>query len=317
MRDPYLVLGVGRSASADDIKKAYRKLAKKYHPDLNPGNKEVEQRFKEVSVAYDILGDAEKRARFDRGEIDADGNPRASRFGGGGFGGGGFGGRRGPGAGPGAGAGAGGFNFDPEDLFADLFSNRKREGAAGGAGAGTARRGDVTYSISVSFLEAAAGGKRRVALSTGKTVDVNVPPGTEDGQKLRLKGQGQSAGPGQPLGDAIVEIHVEPHAFFTRKGADIHLELPVTLQEAVLGASVEVPTVDGKVVLKVPRGSNTGSTLRLKGRGTVDQKTNQRGDQYVKLKVVLPDQPDAELTAFIERWAPAHGYDVRRKAGLG
>jgi DnaJ-class molecular chaperone len=174
---------------------------------------------------------------------------------------------------------------------------------------------DVNYSLTVSFLEAANGAKKRVTLADGKTLDVTIPPGTEDGQTLRLKAQGLPGVGGGPAGDAYVEIHVEPHPFFNRKDSNIHLDLPVTLPEAVLGASVTVPTIDGNVSIKVPPGSNTGTTLRLKGRGLVDRKTRERGDQYVTLKVVLPDKPDAELKQFLERWSAGQGYDPRAKLG--
>lgn len=312
MRDPYLVLGLGRTASAEDLKQAYRRLAKQYHPDLNPGRGDIEQRFKEVSAAYTLLSDPEKRARYDRGELDASGNERHERpfyrsWG------------RGGGAGPGgAGAGAGEESFSTEDLFADFFSGNRRKAGAGGAGAGARARGsDISYAVSITFVEATLGAKRRISLSSGKSIDVAIPPGTEDQQKLRLKGQGM-AGPGGGLaGDAIIEVHVEPHPFFTRVNKDLHVDIPVSLPEAVLGATIKVPTIDGYVQLKVPPGSNTGTLLRLKGKGVPDQKTRQPGDQYVKLKVVLPDPPDPELTQFLEKWARERSYDVRRKAGVG
>ncbi len=302
MRDPYDVLGVTRKASAEEIKQAYRKLAKKLHPDLNPGNKKAEQSFKEVSAAYDLLSDSQKKARFDRGEIDASGAERAPEQ-------------------PfyktyaEADQGARYRRFEGEDspfaddLFADLF------------GAGTrqrfrARGLDVSYSLEVDFLEAANGAKKRVTLAEGKTLDVTVPPGTEDGRTLRLKGQGQPGLGGGPAGDAFIEIRVRPHPFFRREGRDIHVELPVSLGEAVLGGTVNLPTVDGKVSLKIPPGSNSGTVLRLRGKGVASPATRQRGDQLVTLRVVLPDQPDAELKEFIERWSQAHPYDPRAKAGL-
>jgi DnaJ-class molecular chaperone len=303
MKDPYQVLGVARDADQNAIKKAFRKLAKKLHPDLNPGNKKVEQEFKEVNVAYDLLSDPKKRERFDRGEIDASGAERPERSfyrayaeGGGNtkyrdaeFGG----------------------EFSAEDILSELFGRGRSRG-----GRSTRMRGeDVNYSLTVSFLEAANGAKKRVTLADGKTLDVTIPPGTEDGQTLRLKAQGLPGVGGGPAGDAYVEIHVEPHPFFNRKDSNIHLDLPVTLPEAVLGASVTVPTIDGNVSIKVPAGSNTGTTLRLKGRGLVDRKTRERGDQYVTLKVVLPDKPDAELKEFLERWSAGQSYDPRAKLG--
>ncbi len=317
-RDPYSVLGVSRSSSAEDIKKAYRKLAKQHHPDLKPGDAANEERFKEISAAYTLLSDAEKRARFDRGEIDASGQERHA----------------GPGSRTHAGRGraytsTGGaddsFFGGGDDWFSDLFGGgRRRNAGAAGAGAGAAgtssgpkvRGSDIAYSVTVPFVEAAQGTKRRINLSNGKSIDVAVPPGTENEQKLRLKGQGLPGMGGMPSGDAIIEVHVEPHPFFTRQDGDIHVDVPITLNEAVLGATIHVPTISGKVALKVPAGANTGSVLRLRGRGVVNQTTKQPGDQYVKLKVVLPDPPDAELVKFMEQWAKTRSYDVRKKAGL-
>lgn len=315
MRDPYSILGLGRSASTEDIKKAYRKLAKQYHPDLKPGDAANEERFKEISAAYTLLSDPEKRARYDRGEIDGSGQDRHA----------GFGARGGAGRGRAySGAGRGGDDsfFSSDDWFSDLFGGgRRRPGGAAGGGTGgstgpKARGSDIAYSVTVPFLEAATGTKRRINLSNGKSIDVTVPAGTEDQQKLRLKGQGLPGIGGMPAGDAIVEVHVEPHPFFTRQNSDIHVELPITLNEAVLGATIRVPTVSGPVALKVPPGSNTGSVLRLRGRGVMNQQTREPGDQYVKLKVVLPDPPDAELVRFMEQWAKTRSYDVRKKAGL-
>lgn len=300
MKDPYETLGVKRNASAEDIKRAYRTLAKELHPDLNPNDPIVEQRFKEVSQAYSLLSDKDKRAAYDRGEINADGSQRG--FGGGagrgGFGGGGFGGF-------GEGATA-------EDIFADLF----------GAGRARARtrtvrmKGkDVNYSVRVSFLDAAKGAKRRVTLYDGKTIDVTVPAGTEDGQTLRLKHQGMPGMGGGEAGDAFVEIQVDPHRFFERDGDDIFVDVPVTLSEAVLGAKITVPTIHGNVSVTVPTGSNTGSTLRLRGKG-IERKGHAPGDQFVRLKVMLPDKPDKDLVDFIKDWSKDYDYDVRKRAGL-
>ncbi|HYE50323.1 MAG TPA: J domain-containing protein [Azospirillaceae bacterium] len=303
MRDPYQILGVTKSASPEDIKQAYRRLAKQYHPDLNPGRADIELRFKEVNGAYSLLSDPEKRARFDRGEIDATGAERPDRS---------F--RR---AYAGAGRTGNPFDFD-DDPFADLFGGARRRAGAGAGGHGVKARGsDVAYSVTIPFTDACLGTKRRLNLSTGKSIDVNVPPGTTDGQKLRLKGQGLAGLGGGGAGDAIVEVHVDPHPYFVRREDDIHLDVPVTLQEALLGATIKVPTLDGAVQVKVPRGSNTGTVLRLKGKGVANPERQTHGDQYVKLILVLPERPDAELTAFVERWAKGHDYDVRKKFGVG
>jgi len=311
MKDLYKVLGVARKASADDIKKAYRKLAKQLHPDLNPGNTKVEQQFKEVSQAYSILRDAEKRKRYDRGEIDASGQDTAGR--------GGFYRQY---AESGKGAKYSSFDFGDaaglDDIFTDLFGGGGFKASRTGARRTVRRRGaDVTYKLSVDFLDAARGAKKRITLTDGKSLDVTIPPGTEEGQTLRLKTQGMSGLGGAPAGDAYIEVHVDAHPYFTRKGKDIHLEVPVALQEAVLGASIQVPTIHGKVALKVPAGANSGTTLRLKGKGVAGGKDGEAGDQYVKLRVVLPEKPDEDLKDFVERWGPRHGYDPRQKTGLG
>ncbi len=301
MTDPYKILGVSKSASAEEIKAAYRKLAKKLHPDLNPGDADVEHRFKEVSQAYGIVGDAEKRKRFDRGEIDAMGQETAAAGAGQGFYRNYAGGREG--------AKYTHYEYGPEvdiqDIFSDLFGQR------------AARRGaDVSYAIKVDFLEAVLGAKKRIRLADGKTLDLNLKPGTEDGQTLRLKGQGQPGANQGPAGDALVRVEVAPHRFFVRRGRDIHLELPISLKEAVLGASVKVPTIHGKVSLKVPAGANSGQTLRLRGKGVAAGAGKTAGDQLVKLTVMLPDPPDPALTDFVEGWAGADTQDPRRKAGL-
>lgn len=301
MTDPYKVLGVSKSASADEIKAAYRKLAKKLHPDLNPGDADVERRFKEVSQAYAIVGDAEKRKRFDRGEIDAMGHETAAAGAGSGFYRNYAGGREG--------AKYSHYEYGPEvdiqDIFSDLFGQRApRRGA------------DVSYAIKVDFLEAVLGAKKRIRLADGKTLDLNLKPGTEDGQTLRLKGQGQPGANQAPAGDALVRVEVAPHRFFVRRGRDIHLELPITLKEAVLGASVKVPTIHGKVALKVPAGANSGQTLRLRGKGVAAGGGKPAGDQLVKLTVTLPDKPDPALKDFVRGWDGADKQEPRRKAGL-
>jgi len=306
MRDPYSVLGVATTASEDEIRKAFRKLAKKHHPDLNPGNKEAEAKFKEISQANEILSDVEKRRRFDAGEIDASGQEMPPR---------GF--YRDEAGGPGGQkyrrAGGAEEFVDMGGIFSEMFGQRRGFSGAGGQGFEGFDMGGlpVSYTLAVPFLVAARGGKQRVTLPDGRTLDIDVPEGTSDGTTLRLKGQGMPGAKGQPAGDAYVEIRVQPHAFFEARDNDIHVEVPVTLREAVLGDRIKVPTVGGSVMLSVPAGSNTGSTLRLKGRGLLDRKSGQRGDQYVKLKVVLPDQPDDKLKAFLESWEAGKIQDPR------
>ncbi len=296
MRDPYEVLGVSRSASEADIKKAYRRLVKETHPDLNPGDKKVEQRFKELSAAYDLLSDKKKRARYDRGEIDAEGRERPEFAFHRAYGDAGRTGRT---------SAAGGGGFSAHDIFDELFgrTSLKTKGA------------NISYTLAVDFLESARGGKRRVVLSSGRSLEVNIPAGTENGQTLRLKGQGLPGMGGGPKGDALIEIKVNSHPYFSRKGRDIVVDVPVTLHEAVLGANIQVPTIDGKVTVKVPRGANSGTRLRLKGRGIAGP-GGARGDQYVKLTIMLPDSPDSDLTNFVGRWKPGANYNPRKKAGL-
>lgn len=310
MRDPYQVLGVGRNASQDEIKTAYRKLAKELHPDLNPGNAEVEQRFKDVSQAYGVLSDAEKRKRFDAGEIDASGQENPQR---------GFYRSYAEAAGT-AGDKYSRFAFDQDfsadDIFSDLFGSSFRRGDEGGRGRARQRGADVHYAVQVGFLDAATGVRKRIQLSDGKTLDVAIPEGMENGQTLRLKGKGRLGFNGGPDGDAYLEVQIDPHAFFTRKDNDVHLEIPVTLAEALQGAQIEVPTVHGKVAMKVPAGANSGTALRLKGKGIKDRKSGLYGDQYVKLKVMLPDTVDKDLVDFVADWSEKHPYDPRRKAGL-
>jgi DnaJ-class molecular chaperone len=292
MRDPYAVLGVARDASEDDIKKAYRRLAKKLHPDLSPGNRANEQQFKEVTAAYDLLSDAAKRARFDRGEVDGAGGDRGAA------------GFRTDGARAYRRAAGTGFSF--EEIIAELLGRGRDAGPAGGA----ETESGPAQKLHLGFVEAALGGKRRITLAGGREVEITVPAGIATGQTLRLR-QGRLRG--WASDEILLEVAVEPHPHFRRKGNDIHIELPVTVTEAVLGATVPVPTLRGSAAVKVPRGSNSGSTLRLKGRGIAAE--GKTGDQYVKLRIVLPDPPDPELTAFLERWGPAHGYDVRGKLG--
>jgi DnaJ-class molecular chaperone len=312
--DPYSTLGVARGASEKDIKSAYRKLAKELHPDTNKDNPKASERFSEVTRAYDLLSDKDKRARFDRGEIDADGNP-ASPFGAG-FGGGGFrggGGQRGfsPEDFQGFGDAEG---LDLGDLFEGLFGGRTGTGGARGAGAqrrAPPRKGaNISYRLKVPFVDAATRADQRITLADGKTIDLKLPAGVEDGTQMRLGGKGE-AGPGG-AGDALVTIAVEPHAFFRREGDDVRLDLPVTLDEAVGGAKVKVPTVDGPVMLTVAPGSSSGKVLRLKGKG-FSKKSGQRGDQLVTLEIDLPDDV-SELARRLEGWTD--GRNVRAALGV-
>lgn len=318
MRDPYAVLGVKRDASDAEIKAAFRKLAKKYHPDVNPGDAEVERRFKEAGTAYDVLSDATRRRRFDAGEIDAEGREKM-RANAGGFRTRPNTGGRPPGAPPGgddqfesAFGQNGGKRFGADDLFSELFETfgGRRNKAA------NARGGDVRVSLNVSFLDAARGATKRIEMPTGRHVDVRVPAGTETGQALRLSGLGHKGAGGGADGDAIVEIKVATHAHFRREGQDIWIDLPVTLKEATLGAQISTPTIDGPVKLTVPKGASSGAVLRLKGKGVARAgNARDRGDQFVRLLVKLPDPMPAALKAEIEK-LPDEKVDPRRKAGL-
>ena len=302
MTDPYQTLGVAKDASSEDIRQAYRKLAKKYHPDLNPGSKTAEDTFKAVSGANDLLSDPDKRARFDRGEIDAAGEPRQERPSYRSYAdmGGMAGGTR---------YSAGG-DAGMSDIFADLFAH-VNEGRGGARAASRGR--DANYSLAVEFTDAIVGAQQRLTLPDGRTLDVRVPPGMEDGQTLRLRGQGGEAALGAPRGDALIEVHVRPHRFFRREGDDVLIEVPISLKEAVLGARVTVPTVTGSVALTVPKRSDNGAVLRLRGRGVPAQGTRPAGDQLVTLRVVLADADD-KLEAFLRTWSPAQEADPR--AGL-
>jgi len=305
--DPYQVLNVPRTASADEIKKRYRQLAKKLHPDLNPGDKRTEQQFKEATAAYDLLSNPEKRGKYDRGEIDENGQPRPGARGWGDT-------RAGGGAQPEGWQSARGFGYemDGDDLSDDLLRNFFNFG--GRTRPNLKLRGaDVTYKLEIPFVEAARGGRKRLNLADGKTLDVTIPAGTEDGQTLRLKGQGLPGRGGAEAGDAYIEIAIEPHAYFTRDGWDIRLECPITLQEAVLGGTITIPTIEGDVSLKVPPGSNTGTELRLRGKGIAHGHDGKRGDQYIRFVVVLPDAPDPALRDAVAAWAQTNAYDVRGK----
>ena len=297
---PYEVLGVKPDASADEIRKIYRKLAKQFHPDLNPGKPEAEARFKSISAAYDLLSDPDKRARYDRGEIDETGAERPPR-----------------GFYRGHAEGAQGWRYQPEgemdlsdleDLFAAFGSaGRRRQGEAG---AGFRARGaDRHFTLTVDFVTAATGGKQRLSLAPEEWLDVTIPAGVEDGQVLRLRGKGGPGFGGGTAGDALIEVHVAPHPLFRRDGDNVQLELPVSLTEAVLGARVSVPTVTGPVTMTIPKGSDTGRQLRLRGKGI--QKKNP-GDEIVTLKVFIGYGSDPELAAFLEKWASQHPFDPRQ-----
>ena len=311
MADPYSILGVSRTASEKDIKSAYRTLAKELHPDRNAGKPNAAERFAEVTRAYDLLSDKDKRARFDRGEIDADGNPSGPFGFGGGQGGGYTGAQRGyrhdgfEGFGQGGGEG-----IDLGDIFEGLFGGRGGMGA--GAGAGTRRRpaprgANVTYTLRVPFDQAARREPQRVTLSDGKTIDLKLPLGLVDGQQVRIGGKGE-AGPGG-FGDAIVTIEIEPSPHFERDSDNIRLDVPITLDEAIVGAKVRIPTVEGPVMMTVVPGSTSGKTLRLKGRGFT-RKNGERGDQLVTLLIDIPAE-DPDLKARLEGWRD--GRDLRSK----
>jgi DnaJ-class molecular chaperone len=302
MKNPYEALGVKQEATDLEIKLAFKKLAKKYHPDLHPDEKQAEARFKDVSSAYAILKDNEKRRRFDAGEIDATGAemPHENYY------------RdyAGPNS-PGSHAGQDGFasNEELEEFLARAFGGNRDESYSNIKSRGQ----DVSYSLRVPFMEAAKGAVRSLQLPDGKTLKVKIPEGAEDRQILRLKSQGMSGYGGGPPGDAYIELHIEPDAHFVRKDDDIHLEVPVTLKEAILGASIEVPTISGPVTLKVAKTSNTGTRLRLKGRGVRNGNTGNRGHQFVTLKVVLPKDEEQELSAFLETWQPRQAQNPRKE----
>jgi DnaJ-class molecular chaperone len=327
MRDPYEVLGVARGASAAEVKSAFRKLAKKLHPDANKHDPKAASRFAELNAAYEIVGDADKRKAFDRGEIDAEGKPRFQGF-------------EGYGAGPGRGRGFGqegsfeSFSFGPEgfqrsggrggfrgaagfeDLLKDVFSGMGGRGARSSGGFQFNAQdfapdgGDIaTATLSVTLDEAAKGAKKRVVLPTGKEVEVKVPPGIADGQQIRLRGQG-FAGRGGRGGDILIAVTIAPHPLFTREGADLRLELPVTLYEAVLGGKVRVPTLSGAVELALPAGTGAGRTFRLKGKGYPAK--DGTGDLMVSVRIVLPDRPDPELEELMRKWREGKPYDPRK-----
>jgi DnaJ-class molecular chaperone len=324
MRDPYEVLGVSKAASPEDIKKAYRKLAKKLHPDANKKDPKAANKFAELNGAYEIVGDDDKRKAFDRGEIDAEGKPRFHGFEG-------FGGRPG---GPGSGRGGGfeSFTWGPEgfrrttsrgggaggasgfeDILSSMFGGRGR-----GPGAtfeaediGSAIRGqDVTATATITLNEAAHGGTRRLDLPIGKEIEFKIPPGIMDGKQIRLRGQGMPAPHGGPPGDVLITVSIAPHPIFKVDGQDLRLDLPVTLDEAVLGSKVRVPTLDGAVELAIPANTSSGRTFRLKGKGLPGKKG--AGDLYAAVKIMLPDGKDAELEELMKKWRAEKPYDPRR-----
>ncbi len=329
MRDPYEVLGVQRSASAAEIKSAFRKLAKKYHPDANKDDAKAAARFAELNTANEIVGDAAKRKQFDRGEIDAEGKPRFQGFEGAGSPFGGARARGGRGANPNfeytfrqAGGDAGGFGGGGfEDILKSMFG-----GAAGGHPGMGGRAGgttfeydtpfatdlDVSVTMSVSLEEAAKGAEKRVRLPSGKELNVKIPAGVTAGQQIRLKGQGDTA-PGHRPGDVLITVNIAPHPFFKVDGNDLRVELPITLYEAVLGGKVRVPTLGGAVELSVPKNTSSGRTFRLKGKGLPNK--GAPGDLFVTMKIVLPDAHDAELEALMEKWRTSRPYNPRSDLG--
>ncbi|MDB5412390.1 MAG: cbpA [Rubritepida sp.] len=292
--DPYKTLGVARGASADAIKKAYRKLARQHHPDLNPGKPEAEAKFKAVSTAHDLLSDPERRARFDRGEIDADGQEQAPA--------GGY--RRQAEEAQGARYGQAGNSGAFEDMFADIFESRRRADSA-------PRRGqDESYRLNVPFLDAVQGDTKQLTLPDGRVLSVKIPPGVVIGQVLRLRGQGGAGRNGAPAGDALIELDVADHKLFQRDGNDLRMELPVTLKEAVLGGPVVVPTPTGPLRVTLPAASDSGRTIRLRGKGVAAHGTRVAGDLFLTLRVVI-GKPDAALEAFLRDWAPEDPEDPR------
>ena len=297
--DPYKVLGVPRDAPDEEIRRTYRKLAKELHPDLNPANRaSAEERFKKVSSAYEIVGDPEKRKQYDRGEIDANGEQRR--------------GFHRTHAGTGRPGGRPGEEFGFGDVFSDLFgAARGRWNAEAGSPFG-ARGRDVRYTLEIDFLEAATGAKKRVTMPDGGVLDLAVPEGVADGQTLRLKGKGSPGVRGTEAGDALVEIKVRPHAQFKRVGDDIALDLPITIDEAVLGAKIEVPTISGRVQLTIPKGTSSGRVFRLKGKGVRNSTTGNSGDQLVTVRIVLPEKIDDKLSYFLSEWRQSHGYNPGR-----
>ena len=301
--DPYAILGVAKSATEEDIRRAFRRLAKELHPDLNPTNRVgTEERFKKLSSAYELLSDPKKRRAFDRGEIDSRGEPRRDGY------------RRyagGAARGARAGARTGFEEFDVGDVFSDIFGGT-RSGRAGARSGFSVKGPDVRYTLEIDFLEAASGTKKRVTLPEGGVLDLSIPPGVSDGQVLRLKGKGAAGFGAADRGDALVEVRVRPHAQFQRSNDDILLEVPISIDEAVLGAKIEVPTIGGRVQLSIPKGTNSGRVFRLKGKGIKCAGRSEAGDQLVTVRIVLPDTIDDSLAYFFSEWRQKNGYDPGR-----
>ncbi|WP_022705761.1 DnaJ C-terminal domain-containing protein [Paracoccus zeaxanthinifaciens] len=294
--DPYAALGLSRGAGTSDIKSAYRRIVKTDHPDVNP-DPEATARFKAATAAYDLLKDEDRRRRFDAGEIDADGNEKMAGWGRGG----------------GNPFGQGPSHGDPDlsDIFADLFGQAQSQqgrrggfGGFGGFGGGTRRGEDLRMAMRVDFMTAATGGRKRITLPDGGTLEVTIPKGVRDGQSIRLRGKGEPGMGRGPAGDLYLEVSVDPHPQFRREGDDVHVILPITIDEAVLGAKVAAPTIDGPVRLSIPAGATSGQKMRLRGRGI------NGGDQHVELRVAMPE-PDEELAAFLTEWRKTRGYDPR------
>lgn len=305
MSDLYATLGVSKNASEADIKKAYRKLAKELHPDRNKDNPKVLERFKQVTAAYDILGDKDKKSQYDAGQIDEQGRERAPF---------GFGGQ-----GTGAGGGAGGFGFSgsPEDIFQEIFGGGFGENlrSHGRQRSGQIRKGaNITYALAVDFIDACKGTTKRLSLGD-KTLNVSIPPGIKDGQQIRLAGQGEAGRFGGAPGDALIEVNIKSHPHFNRDDNNILLDLPISLNEAVLGGKVQIPTIHGPVSLNIPKGSSSGKTLRLKGKG-ITPKGKAKGDQLVRLEIHLPEEADEKLENALQEWAKEKSYNPRKKAGL-